>query len=180
MRGGARNRSGPQPDPKSGRSDRKGLQFVALPAEGYTGEPPEYPLMPRRVMRWEYGEKGARWQVVDEDASAFVADREAQLWEWAWGTPQAVAWARELWRWQAIAHWVRTSVICESDEAMASDRGSLHRFADQIGMTPAGLKENGWQIAADEVAAARADKKTRAPSAVPPSRRLRPVAGGAD
>ncbi|MEV0247954.1 hypothetical protein AB0H76_15280 [Nocardia sp. NPDC050712] len=180
MRGGARNRSGPQADPKSGRSDRRQLSFTALPAEGYTGVVPEYPLMPRRVMRWEYGEKGARWQTVDEEATAFVAEREAQLWAWAWTTPQAVAWANESWRWQAIAHWVRTSVICESDEAMASDRGSLHRFADQIGLTPAGLKENCWQIAADEVAAARAEKKPKAPSSTPTPRRLRPVAGGAD
>ncbi|MCM6778044.1 hypothetical protein NDR87_30885 [Nocardia sp. CDC159] len=167
-------------DPKSGRSDRRGLTFARLPVEGYDGEVPEFPLMPRRVMRWEYGEKGARWQVVDAEATEFVQQREAELWGWAWRTPQAVAWAREPWRWQAVAHWVRTSVICESDEAMASDRGSLHRFADQIGMTPAGLKENGWAIAADEVATARSEKKTKAPSSAPPERRLRAVPGGGD
>ncbi|MEV6555883.1 hypothetical protein AB0M22_09215 [Nocardia sp. NPDC051756] len=180
MRGGARNRSGPQHDPKSGRSDRRGLQYVTLPAEGYAEPAPEFPLSPRRVMRWEYGEKGARWQVVDEESTELVRDREAELWEWAWSTPQAVAWSKESWRWQAVAHWVRTSVICESDEAMASDRGSLHRFADQIGLTPAGLKENGWAIAADEVAAARADRKANAPRSGAPERRLRPVAGGSD
>jgi hypothetical protein len=49
--------------------------------------------------------------------------------------------------------WVRTYVLCESSEASAADKGSLHRFADQIGLTPAGLKENGWAIAKDEVAA---------------------------
>lgn len=179
MRGGARNRSGPQVDPKSGRSDRRGLQFVALPAEGYGGPVPEFPLMPRRVMRWEYGEKGARWQVVDDESTELVRDRETELWAWAWATPQAVAWAKEPWRHQAVAQWVRTSVICESDEAMASDRGSLHRFADQIGLTPAGLKENGWQVVADEVAAARAEKKTdTAAEPSRPVRRLRPVAGG--
>ena len=26
-----------------------------------------------------------------------------------------------------------------------------HRFADQIGLTPAGLRENGWAIAKDEL-----------------------------
>jgi hypothetical protein len=130
-------------------------------------------------MRWEHGEKGARWQVVDDEATEFVREREAELWAWAWTTPQAVAWATEQWRWQAIAHWVRTSVICESNEAMASDRGSLHRFADQIGLTPAGLKENGWAIAADEVATAREKTKPKA-AAAPPTRRLRAVPGGAD
>lgn len=176
-KGGARNRSGPPPDPSSGRSDRRGLAFTALPAEGHTGPAPEFPLLARRVMRWEHGEKGARWQVVDEDATAEVAEREAQLWEWAWRTPQAVAWATEPWRWQAIAHWVRTSVICEASEATASDRGSLHRFADQIGLTPAGLRENGWVIAADEVAVARKEKTIKAP-AEPPQRRMRAVPSG--
>ena len=175
-RGGARNRSGPPVDPTSGRSDRRGLTWVSLPAEGYTGEVPEFPLLPRRVMRWEHGEKGARYQVFDEETTELVRDREAALWEWAWKTPQAVAWAKEPWRWQAVAHWVRTSVICESDDAMASDRGSLHRFADQIGLTPAGMRENGWAIAADEVAARR-EKVTKEP-AEKPVRRMRAVPGG--
>jgi len=180
MRGGARNRSGPSVDPQSGRSDRRGLQFVRLPVEGYDGPPPGFPLMPRRVMRWKYGASGARTQVTDARATKSVRQRETELWEWAWRTPQAVAWAREPWRWQAIAHWVRTSVICESDGATASDRGSLHRFADQIGMTPAGLKENGWAIAVDEVASVRAEKKSKAPGSKAPARRLRAVPGGAE
>jgi hypothetical protein len=32
------------------------------------------------------------------------------------------------------------------------------RLADQIGLTPAGLKENGWRISTDEVAAKRAEE----------------------
>ncbi|WP_280448446.1 hypothetical protein [Nocardia brasiliensis] len=155
------------------------MEFTKLPAEGHSGPVPEFPLSPRRVMRWEYGEKGARWQVVDDESTEIVRDREMQLWEWAWSTPQAAAWAKEPWRWQAVAHWVRTSVICESDEAMAADRGSLHRFADQIGLTPAGLRENGWMIAADEVAKSRAERTATASSSTPPTRRLRAVPGGA-
>ncbi|MFY1588980.1 hypothetical protein ACN267_31320 [Micromonospora sp. WMMD734] len=56
-----------------------------------------------------------------------------------------------------MAMWVRTSVICESAKATAADKNALHRFADQIGLTPAGLKENGWAIAADQLAEKRAD-----------------------
>ncbi|MGW4119874.1 hypothetical protein [Nocardia sp. NPDC004711] len=136
--------------------------------------------MPRNVLRWEYGEKGARWQVTDEDATEAVKDREAQLWKWAWKTPQAAAWAAEPWRWQAVAHWVRTSVICESNEATAADRGSLHRFADQIGLTPAGLRENGWSIASDEVGQARTAAAGKSTPAAPstPARRLRAMPGG--
>ena len=148
-RGGARNRSGPQPDPSSGRSDRRGLKFSALPAEGYAGAAPEWP-MPNQ------------------------SDRESELWAWAWSTPQACAWAQpsESWRLHTIAMWVRTAAVCEGDEATAADKGSLHRFADQIGMTPAGLKENGWAVAVDEVGARAADRPA-AESTPRPARRLR-------
>jgi hypothetical protein len=53
--------------------------------------------------------------------------------------------------------WVRTAVVCEGSEATAADKGSIHRFADQIGMTPAGLKENGWKIADAPTPAADTD-----------------------
>ena len=53
--------------------------------------------------------------------------------------------------------WVRTYVLCEGSEASAADKGSLHRFADQIGMTTAGLAEMGWAVAVDELGAKRAE-----------------------
>lgn len=145
-RGGARNRSGPQADPNSGRSDRRGLKLDSLPAEGRDGEAPEFPLSRRAVYRWEFEDK-RKFQVFDAEATEAIGDRERELWEWAWSTPQAAAWDLEPWRWPVVAMWVRTFVICESSEATAADKGALHRFADQIGMTPAGLKENGWKIA---------------------------------
>ena len=147
--GGARNRSGPQPDLTSARSDRRGISLSTLPSGGYDGEAPDWPLSPRVVMRWET-DGNRRYQARDDEATAAVRAREAELWAWAWSTPQAAAWAQESWRWQVIAMYVRTFVICESDEATAADKSSLHRFGDQIGLTPAGLKENGWQIAAPE------------------------------
>ncbi|WP_434080844.1 hypothetical protein [Sanguibacter sp. Z1732] len=115
--GGRRNRSGPKADEESGRSDRRGYSLTALPAEGYDGAAPEFPLMPRRVLRWEHEDK-RRFQVVDDEMTALVADREQALWEWAWSTPQACAWSMpsEMWRIHTIAMWVRTFVICESDE----------------------------------------------------------------
>jgi hypothetical protein len=128
--GGARNRSGPQKDPSSLRS--AGLTMTALPSEGYGGEAPDFPL-PQAL------------------------DREVELWTQAWTTPQACAWALEPWRWLTVAMWVRTFAVCEGLEATAADKSSLHRFADQIGMTPAGLKENGWAVARDVVAAKRSE-----------------------
>ena len=151
--GGPRNRSGPPPNAASGRSDARGLTFEALPAEGFQGDPPEFPL-PRRLVWLVYFVEKQRIRELDEAATAQVNARELELWEWAWRTPQAAAWAKpsESWRLHTVAMWVRTYVICEGSEATAADKSALHRFADQIGLTPAGLKENGWAIARDELA----------------------------
>jgi hypothetical protein len=46
--------------------------------------------------------------------------------------------------------YVRWSVRMEDAEANAALVSQVIRLGDQIGMTPAGLKENGWQIAAAE------------------------------
>lgn len=169
-KGGARNRSGPQPDPNSGRSEARGLSFDQLPAEGYDGEVPPFPL-PKRLVMADMAEDGARWREVDKSATDAAATRETELWAWAWTTPQAAAWAREPWRLMTVAMWVRTYVVCEGSDATAADKGSLHRFADQIGLTPAGLRENGWTIAPTPV------PNTGAPTgpAPEPRRRLRAV-----
>ena len=55
-------------------------------------------------------------------------------------------------------------VICESGDSTAADKGSLHRFADQIGMTTAGLAEMGWAVAVDELASRRAESTDEAPA----------------
>ena len=174
-RGGARNRSGPRPDEESGRSDQRGYSLTALPAQGYRGPVPEFPLPARVVSRWEFEEK-RRFQVADTDATEAVAERERELWAWLWRTPQACAWSMpsESWRLHTIALYVRTFVICEGSEATAADKGSLHRFADQIGMTTAGLAEMGWKVAVDEVGAKRATQPVAAKS----SRDRLKVAGG--
>lgn len=156
-KGGTRNRNGAAPDPKSARSARQGLSFDQLPAEGYDGEAPEFPLPPAVVMS-EHFEHRKKVTEVDEGETTGRNEREQELWEWAWTTPQAAAWAREPWRWQAVAMWVRISALCEAPEAQAADKSSLHRFADQIGLTPAGLRENGWEIVRDQVQEKRAEK----------------------
>lgn len=122
-RGGARNRSGPQPDENSGRSDRRDFKLTALPPEGFDGEAPDFPL-------------------------PNLSDREAALWDQLWSTPQACAWSLDSWRWHVVALYVRTFVQAEDSESPnAALLGQIHRFGDQIGLTPAGLKENGWKIA---------------------------------
>lgn len=132
-RGGARNRSGPQPDPMSGRSDRRGLQFLALDPGGFRGDPPEWPL-------------------ADSVAADLIAGAELANWRSVWMTPQAIAWHGEPWRWPIVAEYCRIKAIVEVNPgASAALVAQLHRYRDQIGLTPAGLRENGWQITATPV-----------------------------
>ena len=157
-RGGARNRSGPPANEQSERSDRRGFKLTALPAQGYTGPVPDFPL-------------------------PSPTSRELEVWQWAWQTPQACAWSMpsEAWRVHTVGLWVRTKVRCEADDAGAALLGQLHRFADQIGMTTAGLAEMGWKVAVDEVGAKAADKSEddQEPKRAASSRsRLKVVANG--
>lgn len=143
MPSGGHARSGPQADPNSLNSARKGLVLTSLPADGYRGTIPEFPL----------------------PAPAARGLREQELWMWAWRSPQATAWIKERWRWHSVAMWVRMAALCESDDATAADKNALHRFADQIGLTPAGLRFNGWRITPDQEPKPAAANKTVAPSA---------------
>jgi hypothetical protein len=143
--GGARNRSGPPVDPKSGRSDRRGISFTALPSEGFSGVVPEFSL---------------------PDASG----RELDVWADLWTTPQAAAWSLQSWRWDQVEDLVRMQVRAEAENAPVGIYSQVRAARADLGLTPAGLKENGWAIAADEVAAKRTESV--GPAAAP-VRRMR-------
>lgn len=119
--GGARNRSGPSPDPTSATSDRRGLSFLTLPVDGFKGRAPAFP----------------------RSGSA----RAKQLWVEAWKSPQGAVWIEQSWRWPVIAEYCLLMEVVESEPGgTAALVGQLHRYRDQLGLTPAGLRENGWQI----------------------------------
>jgi hypothetical protein len=166
---GTNTNSGPPPDPNSLKSARRGLAFTALPAEGYTGETPPYPL-PKVPVYDVYFEDKKRVKELDQDATDDRFERELELWAWAWRTQQAAMWAAEPWRQHPVALWVRTAAICEGSDATAADKNSLHRFADQIGLTPAGLAFNGWKIASNQVAEKRSEKVAPTIPAAPGAR----------
>lgn len=128
--------------------------MTALPAEGFKGAIPDFPL---------------------PDAS----DRELEVWESLWRTPQACAWSMpsEAWRARSVALYTRTAVRCEDPDAPAALLGQLHRFADQIGMTTAGLAEMGWKVAEDQVAV-RAAQRAAEPARKSSRDRLSVVNGG--
>ena len=140
-RGGARSRSGPAPDPNSGRSERRGFKLTALPSEGFRGDVPDFPLPD-------------------------VTDRELEVWESLWRTPQACAWSMQSWRWLNVADLVRLQVRGEAHDAPVNIATVVRQLRADLGLTPAGLKENGWAIAVDEVAA-RADAKVAEAAAAP-------------
>ena len=119
-RGGARNRSGPQPDESSGRSDARGFTLTALPIEGFDGEAPVFPL-------------------------PGVSERELEVWAREWRAPVAFWWSMRPDLWADVALYVRFSVCIESGEAKGTDINGYLRIKDQIGRSPAGLKENGLQ-----------------------------------
>lgn len=175
-KGGARNRSGPAPDPNSRTSERKGYTLTALPSEGYDQAAPEFPL-PQIARFNTYFEDGKKVRESDQGGTEAFRERELDVWAEAWSTPQACAWSLEPWRWPTVAEFCRLKTIVEMEpDANAALVAQLHRFRDQIGLTPAGLRENGWAIARNEVGAKAAEKAiTPAPQS---ERRLR-VAGDA-
>ena len=138
-RGGARNRSGPQPSESSGRSEIRGYSLTALPSS-YDGPVPDFPL----------------------DAAT---DREVELWESKWRGPHGAAWSQpsESWRVWDVALWVRTAVRCEAGDAPAALIGNLHRLGDRVGLSTAGLAEMGWKVAVDEVSTRRTEPTEDSP-----------------
>lgn len=134
MARGVRTGAGRRPDPESERSERRKYVLTALPVEGYEGIVPSFPI-------------------PDDFGDQLLRERELMIWDDAWRTPQACAWSMEPWRHRIIAQYCRISALIE----LSPDPGpgliaQLHRFRDQLGLTPAGLSENGWKIADKPVA----------------------------
>lgn len=120
---GGHARSGPAKDPNSGRSDRAGYSLTALPFEGYAGEAPEFPL-------------------------PLPNERELEVWADVWTYPQACAWISRPRHWRHVAMYVRWSVRMEAEDASAALGNVVMRYADDAGISEAGLKFHGWAIAA--------------------------------
>ena len=153
--GGARRRSGPMPQEGSATSDRKGYVLTALPAEGYPGPIPDWPLEQ-------------------------VSDRELQVWEQLWRTPQACAWSlpSERWRIPDVAMYARYAVRAEDPDCGPGVTAAWMKLRHEVGMSTDGLALMGWKVAVDEVAKKRAGRAAAKP-VKSPVRRLRPPADAA-
>lgn len=151
-KGGARTRSGPQADLSSLRSAQRGLSLTALPSEGYQETAPAL-----------------------EDFLTEPTARQVALWSQLWRTPQACAWAKQAWRWPIVADLVMYRARADADDAPASLATAVRQLRDDLGLSEAGLKANGWAIAEDETAERRPGRQ---PAKKPSARdRLKVVAG---
>lgn len=127
---GGHSRSGPPPAADSGRSERRGYKLTALPSEGFAGEAPDL-----------------------ADYLVDPTERHLAVWEELWATPQACVWSVERWRVPVVADLTRYIVRMDSDTAPATYATAIRQLRDDLGLSTAGLKQNGWMIAADEVGA---------------------------
>lgn len=199
-RGGARVRSGPPADPQSRTSERRRraakksatssaaadtapaittneFNPLALPARGRTGRAPAFPLP--KVVRFvmTVDSEGKSSKQADSGVSNEFRKRELEIWRELWKTPQAVAWEREPYRWPTIAKYARIMTSTEAEpDASAALLSRERELRIECGLSPDGLRANGWAIAPDELAKKRAAKKAAAPAAkkaAAPVRRLR-------
>lgn len=130
---------GPAPKPADQRRNRSKTlsnSLLRLPAQGYAGPVPEWPL-PRQT------------------------GRERVLWERIWRTPQAAAWAQLGWQ-DSVAMYCRLQGIAEQRSAPMQARAELRQYQDRLGLNPLALLRLRWEIPVDEVGELR-DEKAPAP-----------------
>ncbi|RSX56762.1 hypothetical protein [Bifidobacterium samirii] len=149
--GGARANAGRMPDPSSEAFQSRAQGLFALPAAGYKRPHPKLPLPDYEVWRTYKDDDGIHRE-LDAEASERWNRREREVWNDLWRYPQGYAWSRPqyLYLQHTVALYVRQYVLCETSDARAADRTTLCRYADAIGLTPQGLRLNGWRIIADE------------------------------
>lgn len=102
--------------------------WLSLPAEGYAGPIPD-------------------WPIPDQ------TEREKDIWLKLWRRPQAAAWV-SLAVWPAdVAMFVRLSVAAESGDLRSASEA--RQWNDRLGLNPDAMLRKRWKIATDEVAPKR-------------------------
>lgn len=189
--GGSRVRSGPEKDPNSARSERARkpaakktatstaakkttaaalVEVTSLPMAGYAGRVPAFPLP--KIFRGLDSDGRPNKAAADS-----FRKREMDIWREVWRTPQAAAWSIDTWRWPTVAEYCRIKAAVELDpDSNAALLSRLREYRNEIGLSPDGMKANGWAISRDQVTP-RAAKKAAAKKTAPPQRRLRSVSG---
>lgn len=141
MPSGGHARSGPPADPNALRRDRKDdREWVVLPAGGFDGRIPTFPL-------------------------AGVADEERKLWRKLWRKPQGAMWSKMGLDFQ-VAAYVRAFLESVEPGASAGLKTAVLRMEAELGLSTVGMGQLRWKIAADELSERREDaaKPARASS----------------
>jgi hypothetical protein len=113
------------------RNPRAGL--LLLPAKGFEGEVPRWPLPGR------------------------FTGAERLAWDQLWRTPQAFAWAQLGWT-RTVARYCRLMVRAEKPGATAAVAAQVTALEDRLGLTPKSMRLLLWQVAPDETAERRAEQ----------------------
>ncbi len=117
----------PKFDPSRGTRGRGPLK---LPAEGFQGPVPDWPLVTPPTESEE-----AAWGVL-------------------WRTPQASAWVRLGWT-RTVGRYCRLMVAGEEHGASAALLAQVTALEDRLGLTPKAMRLLLWEIVDDELAEAR-------------------------
>ncbi len=152
--GGARSRSGPKQDPNALRRARKDdPTWTTLPAEGREGPTPDWPLTE-------------------------ATPRELVLWERWWRKPEALLWGPGgLVDIDYVALTLRMFAEAEVTKASAENRKTVRLMMADLFLTQDAKDRAHIQIASDEVAEKREEK--RAPATSSSARdRMKVVTGG--
>lgn len=107
---------------------------VRLPAEGYQGAIPEWPLV------------------------ELPSEAETTVWSRVWRSPQASAWARLGWQ-GPVARYCRLVAAVGDDFTNASLHGQVTALEDRLGLTPKAMRLMLWEVVEDELAEARGGDK---------------------
>jgi hypothetical protein len=147
---------GPPPKPASQRRRTNAtVALTQLPAEGRTGESPEWP------MRTHAG--------YDEN-----------LWDELWSTPQAVIWERlGPGCVRVVARYV--VLLAEADVGEPKAAMEVRQIEDRLGLSPLAMLRLRWEIAPDAAGAEHFAPRPRTASTATTSRRdrvLRAIDGG--
>lgn len=152
-RGGSRARSGPVPTSTErshkAKADAEGV--VILPAEGRDGPLPAFPL-------------------------TSPTDRELDLWERLWESPQAVMW-EQLHLDFEVASYVRLIARAESPRSSAIIWGQVKMVAESLGLSANGMARNRWTVASSAVDDDDDSSQSAVSAVADLSARLRAVSG---
>jgi hypothetical protein len=121
MKGGARARSGPPPDPNALRRDAESDgEWTILPPEGRKGTTPKWPL----------------------DGQT---KREGILWRSEWKRPQAVEWERQHQELE-VALYVRAVANAERGGAPVNAFTLVKQLMEALGISQPGMLRNRWKV----------------------------------